>query len=86
MALLENQLRSLVHQYGYMAVRDKLNEMTGGEPIKSVNEIAEFLLHQAALRSQENDEAGILLKLCDQWVNELIDLDPHQYGGLANEG
>ena len=48
--------------------------------IKSVEEIALFLQEQAHLRAPENDEAGILMDLSDEWVRRLKELDPVYYG------
>lgn len=55
-------------------------------PIESVESIYWFLLHQANMRSPENDEAGVLKDLADEWIKRLVELDPHQYGGLNYEG
>jgi len=54
--------------------------------IASVEEIYLYLTDQANLRATENDEAGILKDLADQWIKRLVDLDPHIYGGLNYEG
>lgn len=51
--------------------------------IYSVEEISAFLNTQANLRAQENDEAGILLRLRDEWIKDLLDLDPKAYANLA---
>lgn len=54
--------------------------------IMDVGEIIAFLQHQAAMRAPENDEAGCLLKAANALREDLVDLDPHLYGGLNYEG
>lgn len=48
--------------------------MTNLRDIMSIAEITDLLRTQAALRAQENDEAGILLSAADEiekWVTDL---------------
>lgn len=57
-------------------------EGCNGCEILSVEEIAQFLQHQADLRSLENDERGLLLCLRDKWITDLCGLDMTTYGNL----
>lgn len=63
----------------------EINSLTKVE-IASVESIYWFLIHQANMRSPENDEAGILKDLAEEWIKQLVDLDPHTYGGLNYDG
>ena len=56
--LLQQQLRSLIDQYGTHTV-------VGALPIMSVEQLATCMMRQAELRAPENDEAGCIHRAAD---------------------
>jgi len=67
-----------------MTLPDHIDSLTKMR-ILSVEEIYWLLRNQADQRAPENDEAGILQDLAEDWIKRLVDLDPHQYGGLNSD-
>ncbi len=54
--------------------------------IKSIKEILEFLKLQADLRSEENDEAGILISAADDIDQRCRELEGFEYLTLDHDG